>query len=261
MTAGAPRNRFADRLARGGCQTGLWLSTCSATVAEIVCGAGPDFAVIDTEHAPNTVTSVLDQLRVLRGLGVDGVVRPPANDPVEIRRYLDAGAQTLLIPMVNTADQARAAVAATRYPPAGTRGVSLGHRSNGYGRDAGYFAAADAAIRVIPQIETRQAVDNLEDILAVEGVAALFVGPADLTADMGLIGQADCDAFRHLLREIADRVAAGGGRFGTLVAGASAAADRRALGAGFVVVDTDVGLLRRGSDAVIGAVGTYREAT
>lgn len=236
---------------------GIWLSCGSATVAEIAGGAGFDFAVIDTEHAPNTVTDVLDQLRVLRSLGVDAIVRPAANDPIEIRRFLDIGAQTLLIPMVHAAEAARSAVAAACYPPHGIRGVSMAHRANAYGRDRSYLGAANADICLIPQIETRQAVANLDDILAVDGVAAVFVGPADLSADMGHLGQPEHPEIDAVLALVSSKAEAAGKRFGTLVAGADRARARRDIGAGFVAAATDIGLLRQETDRLVAALGTF----
>lgn len=250
-------NRFLTRLRAGGCQTGFWLSSACATVTEVAGGAGFDFAVIDAEHSPNTIVTILDQMRALEAVSVDPVVRPASNDTIEIRRCLDIGARTILVPLVNTAEEARAAVAATRYPPAGIRGVSMGHRAFGYGRRADYFAVADREICVVPQIETLEAVANLEAIAAVDGIAAVFVGPADLTADMGLIGQTDHEDYRSLLADIAGRCAALGIRFGTLVANADQARARRAAGAGFVAVGTDIGVLRQATDALVAGLGTH----
>jgi len=252
-----PGNRFMARLRKAGCQSGFWLSSASATVAEVAGGAGFDFAVIDAEHSPNTITTILDQIRVLEAASVDPIVRPGANDAIRIRQCLDIGARTILVPMVNTAREAEEAVRATRYPPAGIRGVSMGHRAFGYGRRANYLREADAEICVIPQIETLEAVANLEAIASVDGVAAVFVGPADLTADMGLIGQTDHADYRALLADIAHRCSALGVRFGTLAAGADQARARRALGAGFVAAGTDIGLLRQATDALVGYLGTH----
>lgn len=256
MAAGTT-NRFSERLRGGGCQIGIWLSCASTTVTEIAAGAGFDFAVIDTEHSPNSLTDVLDQLRVLRSLDVDAIVRPAANDPIEIRRFLDIGAQTLLIPMVHTAAAARDAVAAARYPPHGIRGVSMAHRANAYGRNRSYLGTAGADICIIPQIETRQAVANLDDILAVDGVTAIFVGPADLSADMGHLGQPDHPQIDAVLASVSSKAEAAGKRFGTLVAGAERARARRNIGAGFVAAATDIGLLRQTTDDLVAALGTF----
>lgn len=155
----------------------------------MVAGAGFDWLLIDGEHAPNDVRSVLGQLQAIAPYPSHPVVRPPWNDAVVIKQLLDTGAQTLLVPMVQNADDARSAVKACRYPPHGIRGVgSALARASRWNRIPDYLQQADAQMCVLVQIETRQGVENLDAILAVEGVDGVFIGPADLSADMGFMG-------------------------------------------------------------------------
>ncbi len=185
-----PKNAFKRALAEGRRPIGFWLSLGSPAVAELVAGAGYDWVLVDTEHAPNEVPDVIDQLRALEGGTASPVVRPAWNDPVLIKRLLDAGAQSLLVPFVRNAEEAASAVAATRYPPQGIRGVATITRASGYGRVSDYVRRAEDELCVVVQLETRGALAELEAIAAVPGVDALFVGPSDLAADLGHPGEA-----------------------------------------------------------------------
>ena len=184
-----PQNRFKRALAARKKLVGLWSQTGSATVVELLADARPDWVLIDTEHAPVDIGGVVDQLRVLDGAGVSALVRPVWNDPVVFKRLLDAGAQTLLVPYVQTAAEAAAAVAATRYPPHGVRGVAAVLRGNRYGRIPDYHAKIAPEICVLVQAESKAAMANLAEIAAVEGIDGVFFGPADLSASMGYLGQ------------------------------------------------------------------------
>src|SRR6185503_12067223 len=175
-----PVNTFKKAIREARPQIGLWCSSCSNVTAEAIAGAGFDWILIDTEHAPNEVPMVLSQLQAMVGGTAAPVVRPAWNDMVMLKRLLDIGAQNFLVPYVQTADEARAAVAATRYPPKGIRGVASVHRSNRFGRINEYYTRIDEQICVIVQIETRQALDNLDATAAVDGVDGLFIGPSDL---------------------------------------------------------------------------------
>jgi len=161
------------------------MGNCAA--AEIAAGAGFDWLLVDAEHSPNELPDVLAQLRAV-GNACPVVVRPECNDPPRIKRLLDIGVQTLLIPFVCSPEEAAAAVAATRYPPSGTRGFSSCTRANGYGRITDYVRRADAQICVIAQVETRRAPAQLEEIAAVDGISAIFIGAADLAVDFGSPG-------------------------------------------------------------------------
>src|ERR1044071_1113519 len=166
-------NIFKRALREGRPQFGLWCSLCSNIVAEVIAGAGFDWILIDTEHAPNELPMVLSQLQALVGGTAAPVVRPAWNDMVLVKRLLDIGVQNFLVPYVQSAEEARAAVAATRYPPQGIRGVAVTHRANQYGRVKDYFKSANDDICVVVQIETRLALKNLEAIAAIEGVDGL----------------------------------------------------------------------------------------
>ena len=230
---------------------GIWVCSGSPLVAEICAGAGFDWLFIDAEHSPNGPASVLDQLQAVRGYPVVPVVRPPANDPVLIKQYLDVGAQTLIIPMVHTAEEAEAAVAAVRYPPLGIRGVgSALARSARWNRIPDYLLRASETITLIVQIESEQAVANAADIAAVGGVDGVFIGPSDLAASMGVIGQqAHPDVVAAVEATIATVKAAG--RYVGVNAFAEPEARRyMAAGADFVGLGADVALLARGTEAL-----------
>lgn len=181
-----PVNPFKRALAERRPQIGLWLAMAHPYPAEIVAGAGFDWLLIDGEHAPNQLQSTLAQLQAVAPYPVHPIVRPAWNDLVEIKRLLDIGAQTLLVPMVQSAEEARAAVAAMRYPPHGTRGVgSALARASRWNRVDDYVRRADAEMCTLVQVETPRGVEHLDAILAVEGVDGVFIGPADLAASMG----------------------------------------------------------------------------
>lgn len=230
---------------------GMWVCSGSPLVAEICAGAGLDWLLIDAEHSPNGLEGILAQLQAVHGYPVKAVVRPPANDTVLIKQYLDLGVQSLLIPMVHTADDAAAAVSAAHYPPRGVRGVgSALARSARWNRIPDYLAAAGDTITVIVQIESREAVDNAAEIAAVDGIDAVFIGPSDLAASMGVLGQQEhpdvVAAVEHCIK-----VAKAAGKPVGVNAFAEATA-RRYLAAGvdFILVGADVAMLARGSEAL-----------
>lgn len=185
-------NAFKAGLVRREAQIGLWLSLADAYVAEMVATAGFDWLLIDAEHAPNDLRSVLAQLQAVAAYPVSAVVRPVQGDTALIKQYLDAGVQSLLVPMVHTAEQAAAVVAATRYAPGGTRGLGGAmSRVTRWSRVEGYVAHAHDEICVLVQAESKEAIANLGAIAAVDGVDGVFFGPADLSASMGHLGQPD----------------------------------------------------------------------
>jgi 4-hydroxy-2-oxoheptanedioate aldolase len=187
-----PRNAFKAALARREAQIGLWLSLADAYVAEMMATSGFDWLLIDAEHAPNDLRCVLAQLQAVAPYPVSAIVRPVLGDIALIKQYLDIGAQTLLVPMVHTAEQARAVVAATRYAPRGTRGLgSQMARVSRWSQVPGYIEHADDEICVLVQAESKEALANLEAIAAVDGVDGVFFGPADLSASMGHLGRPD----------------------------------------------------------------------
>jgi 4-hydroxy-2-oxoheptanedioate aldolase len=245
MHSELPPNNFKRAVAAGRPQIGLWCSLCSNIAAEVVADAGFDWILIDTEHAPNELPMVLSQLQALVGGTAEPIVRPAWNDTVLMKRLLDIGVQNFLVPYVQTAEEARAAVAAARYPPQGIRGVAVTHRANRYGRVKDYFKRANDEICVLVQIETATALKNLEAIAAVEGVDGLFIGPSDLAAALGHLGDNGHAEVRAAIEDAFARIRKSGKAPGIL---APAEADARHwLGQGCVVlgVGSDAGLLAR----------------
>jgi 4-hydroxy-2-oxoheptanedioate aldolase len=246
------RNRFKALLAEEACQFGLWCTLSSAFATEVVAGSGYDWLLLDTEHSPGDPLTILPQLQVIAGYPeVSALVRPAANDPVLIKRLLDAGAQSVLVPYVQTPEEAAAAVAATRYPPQGIRGVSALTRATRFGRMPGYFDGAADEICVIVQIETQIALDRLEAIAAVPGVDALFIGPADLAASLGFgPNQNHPDLQAEVVKAIT-RIKAAGRPAGLLTADATLQSMALAVGVDFLALGVDAGLLARGSEALL----------
>jgi 4-hydroxy-2-oxoheptanedioate aldolase len=245
-----PINRFKAALGEGQSQIGLWCALSTAFGAEVVAGAGFDWVLLDTEHSPGDVLTVLAQLQALSGYKVQAVVRPASNDPVLVKRYLDLGVQTLLIPYVQSALEAKAAVEAMRYPPRGIRGVSALTRATQFGRIIGYAEAVEAQLCLLVQIETQAGLDAIEEIAAVDGVDGIFVGPADLAASLGHVGK---PGHRHVVRAVEDairRIVASGKPGGILTADAAFARRCIGLGTRFTAVGVDIGLLARAADAL-----------
>jgi len=247
-----PVNAFKRALREGRKQIGLWTSLCSGLVAEILAPAGYDWIMIDAEHAPNDLASVLEQLRALKGGTATPILRPAWNDPVLIKRYLDIGVQTLLVPWVQSAAEAARAVAATRYPPAGVRGVALLHRASGFGRIPDYLKRADAEMCVLAQVETREALGQLEAIAAVDGVDGVFIGPSDLSAAMGNIGGNRSPEMMAVFADAAARAARVGKPIGILAPVEEDARRFLEMGYGYVALGSDAGLLRVAAEQLRG---------
>jgi 4-hydroxy-2-oxoheptanedioate aldolase len=244
MSTGAPApNLFKDALRERRRLIGLWTSMRSTVAAEIVGHAGFDWILLDTEHAPNDVPDVLVQLQAMATGTAEPIVRCMWNDAVHIKRILDLGARTLLIPFVQNADEARRAVAATRYPPDGIRGVAVGTRATRWGLFPNYIQHANDQICVIVQIETRAAMDQIEAIAAVEGIDGLFIGPSDLAADLGHTGNPGHAEPQAAYREACARIRTTGKPAGIL-SGDPAAIDRYLdMGYSFVAVGSDTNVL------------------
>lgn len=243
-------NAFKRAVREGKPQIGLWSSLCSNIVAEVIAGSGFDWILVDTEHAPNEVPMVLGQLQGLEGGTAAAVVRPAWNDMLLIKRLLDIGVQNLLIPYVQTADEARAAVASTRYPPQGVRGVAVTHRGNRYGRIKDYYTRIGDEICVLVQIESRLALQNIEAIAAVEGVDGLFIGPSDLAAAFGHVGEPGHPEVRAAIEDALKRIRTTGKAPGILAPVEADARQWLALGCVVLAVGSDVGLLARQSEAL-----------
>jgi 4-hydroxy-2-oxoheptanedioate aldolase len=230
---------------------GMWVCSGSPLVAELCAGAGLDWLLVDAEHCPNGLESILAQLQAIHGYPVHTLVRPPVNDTVVIKQYLDLGVQNLLIPMVNSAAEAKAAVAATRYPPHGVRGVgSALARAARWNRVRDYLARAAETISVTVQIESSAAVEAVEDILAVDGVDAIFMGPSDLAASMGLLGQQEHPEVRAAVEQCLSAAKAAGKPAGVNAFNQATAEHYLANGAAFILVGADVAILARGSEAL-----------
>lgn len=245
-------NSFKAALLEGRRQLGLWCTLSSPFATEVVAGSGYDWLLLDTEHSPGDPLTVLPQLQVIAGYpGVSAVVRPAANDAVLIKRFLDAGAQTLLIPYVQSAEEAEAAVRATRYPPHGIRGVSALTRATRFGRIPGYFDKADREICVILQIETQDALARIEEIAAVPGVDALFIGPADLAASLGYGANQGHPDMRAAVITAVQRIKRAGKPAGLLTGDSALQAQALASGIDFLAIGVDAGMLARSSEAAL----------
>lgn len=230
---------------------GMWVCSGSPLVAEICAGAGLDWLLIDMEHGPNGLESVLTQLQAAAAYPVTPVVRVPANDAVVLKQVLDLGAQTVLVPMVSSAEEARAAVESVRYPPRGRRGVgSALARSARWNRTEGYLAQADDHVSLIVQIETAAGVEAAREIAAVDGVDGVFVGPSDLAASMGVIGQQTHPDVVAAVHRTFEAVRAAGKPVGVNAFDPQAAQDYVEAGVRFILVGADVALLARGSEAL-----------
>lgn len=248
-----PPNLFKQSILAGRRQIGFWLSLGSAAVAEVVAGAGYDWVMIDAEHGPNDLATVIDQLRVLDAGPATPIVRPAWNDPVLIKRLLDAGAPALLVPFVRSADEAAQAVAATRYPPRGIRGVATSQRASRWGQRADYVQRYEQELCVIVQLETAASLAALEAIAAVPGVDALFIGPSDLAADMGHLGEPGHPEVQAAIADAVARCRDSGKPMGTFAPAADDARRYLDLGMTFAAVGADAGVLRRGAEALVTA--------
>lgn len=249
-----PENAFKRAIASGTPQIGLWISLCSNFAAEIVAPSGYDWVLMDMEHSPNEVGTVLGQLQAFNGSTTTPMVRPMWNDPVVIKRLLDTGANTLLFPMIQSPEEAEAAVRATRYPPHGIRGVSGTQRGNRFGRVTDYFERIHDETCVIVQIETQAALDRAGEIAAVDGVDGVFFGPADIAADMGKLGKPMDPAIWDAIMPAAEAVREAGKPIGTLVMDAAKAAELIGHGFTFVACGSDTGLLAKGADGLLASV-------
>jgi 4-hydroxy-2-oxoheptanedioate aldolase len=244
-----PVNKFKRALTDKKPQIGMWSSLSSHIVAEILANAGFDWVLLDTEHSPNELPMVQAQLHAMVGGTASPVVRPAWNDMVLIKRYLDIGAQSLLLPYVQSADEAKDAVRYSRYPQQGVRGVAGSTRAAGYGRIKDYLKRANEEICVLVQVETRKAIANIEAIAETEGVDGVFIGPNDLSADLGHLGNWQHPDVWKVMEEAARKIRKAGKAPGILVGEGDG---QRCLDMGylFVAVGADTGMLVRGADAL-----------
>ena len=245
-----PQNTFKRALREGRQQIGLWCSLSHHYSVEVVAGSGFDWLLLDTEHSPNDLESLLPQLQAAAAYPVTPIVRVPWNDKVTIKRVLDIGAQSLLVPYVQNVDEARAAVAATRYPPEGVRGVAGTTRASRFGRVKNYARRAHEELCLLLQVETREALAHIEAIAALDGVDGIFIGPADLHASMGYTGESANPQMQPVIEDAIRRIRKAGKAPGILTPDETLA--RRYIEAGtlFTAVGADIGILARGADAL-----------
>ncbi len=247
-------NPFTRAIRKGEKQIGLWMTSASSSSSEVISSAGYDWVVIDMEHSPNDMMSVRNHLQIFASSPTTALARPDWNDTVEIKRLLDLGVDGLVIPMVQTVEEAKQAVAATRYPPRGVRGVSGVTRANKYGRVTDYFDRVEQETTVILQLETRAAIEQATEIAAVDGVSGIFFGPADISADMGMLGQAMAPEVWDLIWSAAHKLIAMDVPVGTLVLDAKFAAKLLNDGFTFVACGVDTAMLARAADNLLADV-------
>src|SRR5260221_5809333 len=246
-----PQNNFKRALKAGKPQIGLWSTLSSNYSVEVIAGAGYDWILLDTEHSPNELENLLTQLQAAAPYPTHAVVRVPWNDMVTIKRVLDIGAQSILIPYVSTAEEAKAAVSYTRYPPQGVRGVAGSTRASRFGRVKDYAKRAHEELCVLVQVETQQGLDNIEAIAAVEGVDGVFIGPADLHASLGYMGEITNPKVMPVIDEAIKRIRKAGKAPGILTPNEEHAKRQLGVGALFVAGGNDNGILARGAEAAL----------
>ncbi len=243
-------NLLKRMLREGKPSVGLFHSLSSPLAAELLGHAGFDWIVVDSEHSTNDVLSVRDQLVALDATGVPAVVRVVEGQNHVIKQFMDAGAQTLMVPMVESSEYASAMVRAMRYPPDGIRGVASGTRAGQFGLNADYLSTANQEACLIIQIESQIALNNLDALLDVDGVDCLFVGPSDLSADMGHLGNPGHPDVQEAIEKALKQIRNAGRSAGIYVGGAEAARKYVGWGANFLAVGTDLGILAKAVSGV-----------
>ncbi|CRL14800.1 HpcH/HpaI aldolase family protein [Phaeobacter italicus] len=247
----APKNPFKEALAKGERQIGCWMSFADGQIAEIMGTCGFDWLVIDGEHAPNDIRSIRDQLIALTASPSHPVVRVPVGETWMIKQVLDAGAQTVLVPIVESADQARDLVRACHYPPKGVRGVgATAARATMFGSVSEYIQTADQEVCLLVQVENRAGIDALDEILQVEGIDGVFIGPADLSTDMGHQGNSAHPEVRAAIADAITRIKAAGIAPGILGVSEEATQAYLDMGAQFLAVGIDVLVLAQNARAL-----------
>lgn len=255
----APKNTFKSALLEHRVQIGLWVALTSPYTAEICAGAGYDWLLLDAEHAPNDIQTLVSQLQALAKYPVHAIVRPPIGEAWMIKQILDIGAQTILVPMVETKEQAEAMVRAVRYPPHGVRGVGASlARASGFNRIPDYLQTANDEVCLLLQIESRAGLANLDAIASTAGVDGVFIGPADLAADMGHLGKPGAPEVQQAVEAALERIQSHGKAAGILTADQTLARRYIELGATFVGIGSDVGLL---SNTTYRLVADFRSGT
>ncbi len=245
-----PKNAFKKALREGRQQIGLWSTLPDPYVSELLSMAGFDWLLLDAEHSPTDIRLMMLQLQAARGSSTTLIVRPPVNDRVVIKQYLDIGAQTLLLPMVQSAEEAREAVSAMRYPPAGVRGVATMTRASGFGRTENYLRRAEEELCLLVQVETAEALEQIEAIAEVDGVDGIFIGPSDLAASLGFVGDSLNPEVVAIIESAIGRIRAAGKPAGILTPNIEFASRCIEIGTLFTAVGNDMGLLLGGAEAL-----------
>lgn len=258
MSVPSPRNTFKSRLQAGEVQLGLWMSLGSAAAAEALSLVGYDWLLFDTEHAPVDTPQMQPILQAAAAGASASVVRPAWNDKVLIKRTLDIGAQTILVPFVENAAEAAAAVDAARYPPHGSRGVAGLTRASRFGLTNDYFETANENTCVLVQLETPAALAQIEEIAAVPGVDGVFIGPSDLAAGMGFLGKPGTQVVQDAIRDAADLLQALGKPAGILAVSSEDAERYLSWGFSFVAIGIDIALLLRGAEGRLAEFSSKR---
>lgn len=240
----APKNLFKQALKEGRAQIGLWQALANPYTVEISAGAGYDWLLLDGEHAPNDVPLLVSQLQAMKGTASHAVIRPPVGETWIIKQMLDIGAQTLLIPMVDSKEMAETMVKAVRYPPHGVRGVGAAlARASAFNRIADYLPTANDEICLLLQVESRAGLEALDAIASTNGVDGVFIGPADLAADMGYLGKPGAPEVQEAVEKALEKIQSHGKAAGILIGDLSLAKRYLELGATFVAIGNDVTLL------------------
>ena len=247
-------NRFLDAIRKGEKQIGLWSSLCSPISAEVIGPSSFDWVCMDMEHSPNTIETIMAQLQVYAGYKTTALARVASNDPVLVKALLDIGTSGLIFPMIQNVEEAKRAVASTKYPPEGIRGVTGSSRATKFGRVKNYFQAANDSIAVILQLETLSALEQAEAIANIDGVDGVFFGPADIAADMNMIGKPMDERVWDEILPVAQRLIDRGIPVGTLVLDHAFAGDLLNRGFTFVACGQDTSILARGADDVLAGV-------
>src|SRR5262249_44375667 len=245
-----PKNRLKAALKAKTPQTGLWPTIPAHYTAEVIAGAGFDWILLDTEHTPSDIETVVTQLQAVSAYPVTPVVRVPWNDMVTIKRYLDTGVQSLLVPQVNTIEEAKNAVASTRFPGGGLRGVAGSTRATRFGRIKDYFMRAHEETCLLIQAESREALGNIEAFAAIDGIDGIFIGPADLHASLGYLGERAHKDVMPIINHPMPGIKTAGRPAGTPTKNKENARRWLKCGATFVAVGADLGILARGAEAL-----------
>lgn len=253
------RNAAKEKLRAGQAVYGCWQGVGHSLVSELLGLAGYDIVLLDHEHGAASVADAVPSLQVLAGTPATSIIRMPSNDPVYAKRILDIGAEGVMVPQVNSRDEAAAAVAACRYPPAGIRGVAYGvARGADFGLAHGYLDTVADNLLILCQIETRQAVEAIPDIAAVDGVDALFIGPWDLSGSLGKLGRFDDLEVRDTILRAERAILDSGKCLGSLPSLGRSPAGMVRDGCRIVIGPADITLLR---DAALADVSAFRDAT